>query len=186
MQDFQENTTEPYPLFLKEDYHEEINHPCSVVITEQHDEEQNFHMGHVYDDYESNPWESQEEEEEQQEEQFISCSEPFCEQPPPKISQTTPASHLPVLAKYIQQCVSSCVVEEAAYYKFFRIYYSFYEPVNEYMEWHFLHVLELPYFISTSSFEGELKGVTILLSQLHQLLVIIDRVKELPFRKLLD
>jgi hypothetical protein len=27
MQDFQEHTTEPYPLFLKGDYHEEINHP---------------------------------------------------------------------------------------------------------------------------------------------------------------
>jgi hypothetical protein len=27
MQDIQEHTTDPYPLFLKGDYHEEINHP---------------------------------------------------------------------------------------------------------------------------------------------------------------
>jgi hypothetical protein len=27
MQDFQEHTTKPYPLFIKENDHEEINHP---------------------------------------------------------------------------------------------------------------------------------------------------------------
>jgi hypothetical protein len=44
MQDSQENTTEPHPLFIKE-----INHP------EQHDEEKIFPMGPVYDDYEYDP-----------------------------------------------------------------------------------------------------------------------------------
>ena len=58
--------------------------------------------------------------------------------------------------------------------------------MNEYMELHFIHNLELPYFISTSACEEELKSVTVLLSRLHHLLVIIDRKKELPFRKLLD
>jgi hypothetical protein len=62
------NTTEPYPLFLKGDYHEEINHPWPAEIIEQHDEEQSFPMGPVYDDYESDPWESQEDEPEEQQE----------------------------------------------------------------------------------------------------------------------
>jgi hypothetical protein len=41
-----------------------------------------FPTGHVYDDYESDPWESQEEEpEEQQKGKFISCPEPVNEKP---------------------------------------------------------------------------------------------------------
>jgi hypothetical protein len=82
--------------------------------------------------------------------------------------------------------MSSCGVEQAFCYKFHKIFHSFYEPVNDYMEWHFLHILEPPYFISTSSFEEKLKGVAILLSQLHHLLMVTDRVKELPVRKLLE
>jgi hypothetical protein len=78
------------------------------------------------------------------------------------------------------------VAEEVSCYKFSGIFHSFYEPVSKYMEWHFLHILEPPYFISTSSFEEGMKGVTILLSRLHHLLVIIDRLKELPVRKLLE
>jgi alpha-galactosidase/6-phospho-beta-glucosidase family protein len=34
MQDFQEHTTEPYPLFIKEKYYEEINHPGPAEDTE--------------------------------------------------------------------------------------------------------------------------------------------------------
>jgi len=37
-----------------------------AVITKPHNEEHNFFMGLVYDDYESDPWESQEEEPEEQ------------------------------------------------------------------------------------------------------------------------
>ena len=85
MQYFQEHTVEPCPLFINENYHEEINHPWTTVVTEQHNEENIFLMGHVYDDYESDPWESQEEEPEEPEEkqkgQFISCPEPISEQP---------------------------------------------------------------------------------------------------------
>jgi hypothetical protein len=100
-------------------YCEEINHPWPAEITEQHDEEKNFPTGPVYDDYESDPWESQEEEpEEQQEEQFISCSEPVREQPSPEISQPASTSHPPVPTRDIHPCVSSCVAEKAACYKF--------------------------------------------------------------------
>jgi hypothetical protein len=87
------------------------------------------------------------------------------------------ASHPPVPTNDIQPCMSSCGAEQAFCYKFHRIFHSFYEPVNEYMEWHFLHALEPPYFISTSAFGEKLKDVTVLLSRLHHLLVITDRVK---------
>jgi hypothetical protein len=52
MLDFQENTTEPCPLFINKNHHEKISHP------EQQIEEKSFPMGIVYDDYDYNPWES--------------------------------------------------------------------------------------------------------------------------------
>jgi hypothetical protein len=132
-------------------------------------------------------WESHEEEpEEQQKGQFISCPEPVSEQPSPEISQPASTSHPPVLTRDIQPCVSSCVAEKAACYKFSGVFHSFYEPVKEYMELYFLHVLKPPSFILTSALGGKLKDVTILLSRLHHLLSITDRVKELPVRKLLE
>jgi hypothetical protein len=57
------------------------------------DEEQSSPMVLVYDDYDSDPWESHEEEEGKPNEQFISCPEPVSEQPPPGISQPASASH---------------------------------------------------------------------------------------------
>lgn len=65
MKDIEEHTTKPYPLFLKGYYHEEIIPPGPAEDTEQHDEEQSFPTGLVYDNYESDPWESQEEEPEE-------------------------------------------------------------------------------------------------------------------------
>jgi hypothetical protein len=120
VQDFQEQTVGPYPLFIKQDYLEEIIPPRPAEDTKQQDEEQSFPMGPVYDDYESDPWESQEEEEpeEQQKEQFISCSEPVNEQPSPEISQPVSTDHPPVPTREIQPCVSSCVAGMAACYKF--------------------------------------------------------------------
>jgi hypothetical protein len=35
MKDFQEKTTEPYPLFVKEDYYEKISHPRHVEDVEK-------------------------------------------------------------------------------------------------------------------------------------------------------
>jgi hypothetical protein len=108
------------------------------------------------------------------------------EQPPPGINQPASTSHPPVLTRYIQPCVSSCGADRAVCYKFSGVFHSFYEPVSEYMELHFLHALEPPSFISTSAFGGKMKDVTILLSWLHHLLSVADRVKELPVRKLLE
>jgi hypothetical protein len=61
MQDFQEHTGEPYPLFAKEKYYKEISRPGSIEDTEQHEEEWSFPKVPIYDDYGSDPWESYEE-----------------------------------------------------------------------------------------------------------------------------
>jgi hypothetical protein len=82
--------------------------------------------------------------------------------------------------------MSSCGAEQDFCYILCRIFHSFYEPVSKYMEWHFLHISEPPIFIPTSALGEKLKDVIVLLSWLHHLLPIIDRVRELPFRKLLD
>jgi hypothetical protein len=74
----------------------------------------------------------------------------------------------------------------AACYKFSGVHHLAYEPVKEYMDLYFLHVLKPPSFILTSTLGGKIKDVTVPLSRLHQLLVITDRVKDLPFGKLLD
>jgi hypothetical protein len=66
--DFQEQIVEPCPLFINENYYKKINYPGCAEITEQQFEEQIFPMGPVYDEYESDPWESQEGEDEELEE----------------------------------------------------------------------------------------------------------------------
>jgi hypothetical protein len=91
-----------------------------------------------------------------------------------------------VLTTDIQPHVNNCVAEEVACHPSSGVFHWSYEPVKEYMELYFLHNLEPPYFISTSACEEELKSVAILLSRLHHLFVIIDRRKELLFRKLLE
>jgi hypothetical protein len=109
-------------------------------------------MGLVYDDYESDLWESQEEEPEKQEkEKFISCSEPVSEQSSPQIIQPALASHPPMSTRDIQPCVRSYVIEQVACYKVSRFFPWSYEPVKEYMELYFLHVLKPPSFILTSA-----------------------------------
>jgi hypothetical protein len=182
MQDFQEHTSESYPLFTKEKYYEEINHPGPAEDTEQ----QSFPTILVYDDYESDPWESHEEEEEQLKVQFIACLEPVSEKPPPGISQPASSFHPPALARDIQPGVNRGKTEHVFCHQPSGFCHLSYEPVKEYMELHFLHVLKPPNFILTSTLEGKMKDVIVLLSRLHRLLLITDRIKELPVRKLLE
>jgi hypothetical protein len=139
----------------------------------------------IYDEYESDPGESQEEEEKEPVEQVISCPEPVNKQSSSKDSQPVSTSHPPMPTNEVQPCMSSCGAEQAFCYPFHKIFHSFYEPVNEYMEWHFLYALEPPIFISTTTLGDELKDVTILMLWLHRLLSITDKLKELPFRKLI-
>jgi hypothetical protein len=114
------------------------------------------------------------------------CAEPVSEQPPPVISEPMIVVHSPVLIINIQPHVNNCVAEEATCHQFYGIGHSFYDPVSKYMEWHFLYALEPPTFIFTATLEDELKDVTILISWLHRLLFIIDRLKELLFWKLIE
>jgi hypothetical protein len=118
--------------------------------------------------------------------QFTECAEPVSEKPPPKISQPMLVIHPPVFTRDIQPHVNNCVAKEATCHPFSGVFHWSYEPMKEYMELYFLHNLEPPYFISMSSYREELKSIIILLSWLHHLFVIIDRRKELLFRKLLD
>jgi hypothetical protein len=124
--------------------------------------------------------------EEHQKGQFIFGPEPISEKPSPGTSQPASTVHPPMPARDFQPCVSSCVAEKVVCYKFSRICCLAYEPVKEYMELYFLHVLKPPSFILTSTLGGNMKNVTVLLSRLHYLLSSIDRVKELPVRKLLE
>jgi hypothetical protein len=174
-QNFQEKTAKPPPLFTNE-------RPCEEIsLPEQQIKNQSFPTGPIYDDYDSEPWESQEEASEELEDQskmqFTDCAEPFIEQPPPEINQPTSVVHPHVLTIDIQPHIHNCVAEEVVCRQFPRIGHSFNDPVSKYMEWHFPYALESPYPISTSACKEELKSVTILLSRLHQLFVIIDRRK---------
>jgi hypothetical protein len=126
----------------------------------------------------------EEEPEEQLSTYFI--PEPVSKQPLLEISEPTSFFHSPVLIKDIQSHVSNYVAEEATCRQFLEIRHSFYDPVSKYMEWHFPYALEPPYFISTPACKEELKSVTILWSQLHHLMMVIDRKKELLSRKLLE
>jgi hypothetical protein len=190
MQDFQEQIVEPYPLFTNEEYYEGINYPGPAEDNEHHIEEQRFSTGPVYDDYESDPWQSQgegpEEPEEKQKGLFIPCLELVSEKPLLEVNQSTSASHPPVPTRDIQPCVSSCVAETNACYEFSGVFRSAYELVKEYMELYFLHVLEPPSFILTSTLGGKLKDVIVMLSRLHYQLSVPDRVEEVLARKLLE
>jgi hypothetical protein len=127
----------------------------------------------------------QEEPEEQLSTHFIFYLEPINEKPLPEISEPPIVVHSPVLIRNIQPQVNNCVAEKAACRQFSRIGHSFYDPISKYMEWHFLHALEPPTFIFMEALEDELKDVTFLISWLHRLLSIINRRKELLFRKLI-
>jgi hypothetical protein len=183
-QNFQRKTVEPSPLFTNEIQYEEISPPKQQI------EKQSFPTGPIYDDYNSDPWESQEEtlEEpaEQSKMQFTQCVEPVSEKPPPEISEPFSVFHPPMLIRDIQPQVNNCVAEVVVFHQFLENGHSFDDPVRKYMEWHFPYALEPPYFISTPSCKEELKSVVVLLSRLHHLLVIIDRRKELLSRKLLE
>ena len=85
----------------------------------------------------------------------------------------------------IRPHVNKCVAEEAIFHQFLGNGHSFDDHVSKYMEWHSPYALELPYFISTPTYKEDLMIVIVLLSRLHHLLMIIDRRKELLYRKLL-
>jgi hypothetical protein len=134
----------------------------------------------------ANVFREDKEEKEQQKGQFISCLEPVSEKPSSPFNQPALASHPPMPTKYIHPCVRNCVTKQAVCYNFSGVFCLAYDPMKEYTELYFLHVLKPLNFILTSALGGKMKDVTSLLSQLHHLLLITDRVKEIPVRKLLE
>jgi hypothetical protein len=74
--DFQEHTTEHFPLYIEKKHCVEIRHSMPTE-----DKEQSFPMFLVYDDYYFDPWESHEEEYGDPNVQFISFLEPTNEKP---------------------------------------------------------------------------------------------------------
>jgi hypothetical protein len=104
-----------------------------------------------------------------------------------KVDQQPASSfHSPVLATDIQPEVSSRKTEHVFCYQPSRFCHLFYDPVGQYMEWHFFQVLNPPKFILPSALGGGLKNVIDLLSQFHYLLLISDRVNKFSVRRLLD
>jgi hypothetical protein len=99
MKDFQEHATEPFPLYIEGKHCVEIIHPGPAE-----DQEKSFPMGLVYEDYDSDPWESHEEEEGEPNEQFISCPEPVSEKPSPGISQPASTIHSPAFQRHSTMC----------------------------------------------------------------------------------
>jgi hypothetical protein len=155
---------------------------CSFSLHEiSHDV---FTFGIEEKDRETIPFLQEEEEpEEKMSTHFFFYPEPVNKQTPPEISEPMTVVHSPVLVRNIQPHENNCVAEEATCRQFYEIFHSFYDPVSKYMEWHVLYALETPYSISTSANREKLKSAVVLLSRLHHLLMIIDKKKEIPFRK---
>jgi hypothetical protein len=82
--------------------------------------------------------------------------------------------------------VSNYKIEHVLCHKPSGFCHFLYEPLREYMELHFLHVLEPLNFILTSSLGGEMKRIIILLSQLHCFYLISDRVNKFASREFLE
>jgi hypothetical protein len=183
LEEEQQNSTSPFADQNSQPFYDSYE-SCSELETQDF-QEQSFPTGPVYDDYESDLGESQVEEKEP-EDQYSLYSKLVSEQPPPEVIEPTSFIHSPALIRDIRPHVNNCAAEEAACHQFSENCHSFYDLVNEYMEWHFPYALEPPYFISTPSCKEELKSVTVLLSRLHHLLMIIDIRKELLPRKLLE
>jgi hypothetical protein len=126
------------------------------------------------------------EEMEQQEGQFISCLEPGSEQPSSEVSQPASASHPPMPTKDIQPCVISCGqigLSVTNFLEFSTHYMSLSASTwsgISFISW------SRSTLSSTSTSGGKLKDVIILLSRLHHLLFITDKVDELPVMKLLE
>jgi hypothetical protein len=141
--------------------------PCSMVP--------------VYDNYESDPWESHEGEKEELNVQLISCPTLVNEKISPGISQPASILYPPVHSENIKQQVSNDEIKEVISYQLSVPYYKFYDPVGLYMELSFPKALEPAKLFILSSFGGivsDPKHVFILLSYFPYLLWIICSERE--------
>jgi hypothetical protein len=161
------NTDQEQPIF--EEYATEDDEEWSFFISslEPHS------LAPIYDNYESDPWESHGGEKEELNVQLVSCPTLINE----KISYGTskPASILypPVHARNIKQHVSNDEIKEVTFYQFSMPYYKFYDPVGLYIELNFPKAFEPTKLIILSSFGGIVsvpKHVFIMLSYFPYLL----------------
>jgi hypothetical protein len=90
--------------------------------------------------------------------------------------QPTSTIQSPVLATYIQPYVSNCKEKKVFCYQPSKFYHLFSDPIEEYMELHFLHVLKPSIFFIPSTLGGNMKNVINLLSQI--LLSLVDQWSE--------
>ena len=108
------------------------------------------------------------------------------ERPSPGTNHPASAIHSPALSRDIQPCVNSCGTNHGFCHQPSKFSHSLYDLVGEYMEFLFLHDLNPPSLIPPFPVGGKMKNVTILLTWLHYLLSIMDRVKKLLVRKLIE
>jgi hypothetical protein len=130
----------------------------------------------VYDNYESDPWESHGGEKEELNVQLISSPTLINEYISPGISKLASILYPPVHGENIKQHSSNDEINEVTFYQFNMPYYKFYDPVGLYVELNFPKALELAQLIILSSFGGIVsipKHVFILLSYFPYLLCII-------------
>jgi hypothetical protein len=173
---YDENESDPRESQEEEKEPEEQSSLCSEPVS------RHIHpMVPIYDEYGLDLGKTE------PEEQNISCLEPVSKKLSPENNEPSSAvHHQPVLSRVIQPQENNCVVKETVGHQFSEICHSPYDPVGEYIEWYVSYALEPPCFISTSPCREKSKSVTILLSRLHNLLMIIDRRKELLSRKSLE
>jgi hypothetical protein len=82
--------------------------------------------------------------------------------------------------------VSNYKIEKAFCYHPSKVYHIFYDPIREYMEFHFLNVLKPPNFILPSTLGENMKNVINFLSKFHYPLLINDILNNLLVRRLLE
>jgi hypothetical protein len=108
----------------------------------------------VYDEYESDPWESHGGEKEELNVQFISCPKPVSEKISPGISQPAFVLHPPVYSENIERRVRNNEGHEVISYQLSFPDYKFFDPVGLYMELCFPKALEPANLFILSSFGG--------------------------------
>jgi hypothetical protein len=151
MKYFQDQTIDPFPLFIKEKHWVEINHPGPAEDTEKHVKEELSG-------------------------QFFSCPEPVNEKISPGISQPASVLHPPVHSENIKRWVSHNEGQELISFQLSSPDYKFCDPVGLYMELCFPKALEPAELFTLSSFGGMVSvpsHVLILLSYLPSFLWII-------------
>jgi hypothetical protein len=129
MKYFQDQTIEPFTLFIEERHWLEIIHPGPAKDTEQHEKEERSG-------------------------QFISCPEPINEQISPGIGQPASVIHPPIHSESIKQWVRNNEEDKVISYHLSSPDCKFCDPLGSYTELCFQKALGLIELFILSSFWG--------------------------------